>query len=139
MWIEILFVSGMNDHDDEVYKMKQVLDEIQPDKIQINTVVRPPAYSIAKPTSEERLKEIQEILGERSEIVGVFKETHKTAEHNVDGQAIYELLKRRAMTVEQMTVSLEMKREDITASLDQLLKGKFIKSYIFNGEKYYQA
>jgi wyosine [tRNA(Phe)-imidazoG37] synthetase (radical SAM superfamily) len=139
MWIEILFVSRMNDYDDEVYKMKQMLDEIQPEKIHLNTVVRPPAYSIAKPTSEERLREIQKILGERSEIVGVFKETHKTTEHNVDGQAILALLKRRAMTIDQMTVSLAMKKEDILTSLGQLQQGKFIKSYVFNGEEYFQV
>ena len=49
MWIEILFVKGMNDQDEEVYKMKQVIDEIQPEKIHLNTVIRPPAYAIAQP------------------------------------------------------------------------------------------
>jgi len=57
----------MNDHDEEVFRMKQVLDEIQPEKIHLNTVIRPPAYAIAQPVGEERLKEIQKILGERSE------------------------------------------------------------------------
>jgi len=139
MWIEILFVKGMNDHDEEVFKMKQVLDEIQPEKIHLNTVIRPPAYAVAQPVEESRLKEIQKILGERSEIVGVFKETHKTIEHNADGQSILALLKRRAMTLEQMTVSLAMKNDDLSASLKQLHQGKFIKSYMFNGEEYYQA
>jgi wyosine [tRNA(Phe)-imidazoG37] synthetase (radical SAM superfamily) len=139
MWVEILFVKGMNDHDEEVFKMKQVLDEIQPEKIHLNTVIRPPAYAIAQPVGEDRLKEIQKILGERSEVVGVFKETHKTLEHNADGQAILALLKRRAMTVDQMTESLAMRKEDIITSLDQLDLGKFIKSYFFNGEVYYQA
>jgi wyosine [tRNA(Phe)-imidazoG37] synthetase (radical SAM superfamily) len=139
MWVEILFVKGMNDHDEEVFKMKQVIDEIRPEKIHLNTVIRPPAYAIAQPVGEERLKEIQKILGDRSEIVGIFKETHKTQEHNVDGQAILALLKRRAMTVDQMTESLAMRKEEIIASLNQLDQGKFIKSYKFNEEEYYQA
>ena len=139
MWVEILFVKGMNDHDEEVLKMKQVLDEIQPEKIHLNTVIRPPAYAIAQPIGEARLKEIQKILGERSEIVGIFKETHKTQKHNVDEQAILALLKRRAMTVDQMTESLAMHQEEIIASLQQLDLGKFIRSYMFNGEEYYQA
>ena len=84
-------------------------------------------------------KEIQKILGERSEVVGVFKETHKTLEHNADGQAILALLKRRAMTVDQMTESLAMRKEEIITSLDQLDLGKFIKSYLLNEEIYYQA
>jgi wyosine [tRNA(Phe)-imidazoG37] synthetase (radical SAM superfamily) len=139
MWIEILFVKGMNDHDEEVYKMKQVLDEISPEKIHLNTVIRPPAYAIAQPVGEERLKEIQNILGERSEIVGIFKELHTTQEHRVDGQSILALLKRRAMTADQMTVSLEMEKVEILTSLDHMLQEKLIQSYTFNGEEYYQA
>lgn len=139
MWIEILFVKGMNDHDEEVFKMKQVLDEIQPEKVHLNTIIRPPAYAIAKPVGENRLKEIQKILGNRSEIVGIFKETHKTQEHTIDEQAILALLKRRAMTVDQMTESLAMRKEEIITSLKQLTREKFIKSRVFNGEEYYQA
>jgi wyosine [tRNA(Phe)-imidazoG37] synthetase (radical SAM superfamily) len=139
MWIEILFVSGMNDQDDEVYKLKQVIDEIRPEKIHLNTVVRPPAYSIAKPTSEVRLKEIQKILGGRSEVIGIFKDTHTALLHTSDSQIILALLKRRAMTVDQMIISLEMKEEEIQTSLDQLLQGKMIKTYIYNEEKYFQA
>jgi wyosine [tRNA(Phe)-imidazoG37] synthetase (radical SAM superfamily) len=139
MWIEILFVKGMNDHDEEVFKMKQVLDEIQPEKVHLNTVIRPPAYAIAQPVGENRLKEIQKILGNRSEIVGIFKETHKTQEHTIDEQAILALLKRRAMTVDQMTESLAMRKEEIITSLKQLTREKFIKSRVFNGEEYYQA
>jgi wyosine [tRNA(Phe)-imidazoG37] synthetase (radical SAM superfamily) len=139
MWIEILFVSGMNDQDDEVYKLKQVIDEIRPEKIHLNTVIRPPAYSVAKPTSEARLKEIQKILGNSSEVVGIFKDSHKTCIHTSDNQTILALLKRRAMTVDQMVVSLEMKKEEIEASLDQLIKEKFIKTYIYSEENYFQA
>jgi wyosine [tRNA(Phe)-imidazoG37] synthetase (radical SAM superfamily) len=139
MWMEILFVAGINDQDDEVYKMKQVIDEIQPEKVHLNTVIRPPAYSFAQPTSQERLREIQKLLGERSEIVGIFKETHTTKAHTTDGQAILALLKRRAMTVDQMTVSLEMKKKEIVGSLDQLLQEKLIQMYTFNEEEYFQA
>jgi wyosine [tRNA(Phe)-imidazoG37] synthetase (radical SAM superfamily) len=119
--------------------MKQAIDEIQPEKVHLNTVIRPPAYSFAKPVSNERLREIQKILGERSEIIGVFKEKHKTEERNADGEAILALLKRRAMTVDQMVVSMAMKREEIISSLEQLLQGKFIRSYVFNGEEFYQV
>jgi len=139
MWIEILFVRGMNDQDDEVYKLKQVIDEIHPEKIHLNTVIRPPAYSIAQPTSEARLKEIQNILGDKSEVIGIFNNTHEIRIHASDSQTILALLKRRAMTADQMIVSLEIKKEEIEASLEQLIQHKHIKTFIFNGVKYFQA
>jgi predicted transcriptional regulator len=88
---------------------------------------------------EHRLKEIQKILGDRSEIIGIFKETQKSKEHDVDGHAILALLQRRAMTTRQMTESLAMKQEEIIASLNDLLQTKMIRTYRFNGEEYYQA
>jgi wyosine [tRNA(Phe)-imidazoG37] synthetase (radical SAM superfamily) len=129
----------MNDLDDEVYKLKQVIDEIQPERIHLNTVIRPPAYSIAQPTSESRLKEIQGILGDRSEVIGIFKDTHSARIHESDSRTILALLKRRSMTIDQMIVSLEMKKEEIEGSLNQLLQGEFIKKFSFNGEEYFQA
>jgi wyosine [tRNA(Phe)-imidazoG37] synthetase (radical SAM superfamily) len=139
LWIEILFVRGMNDHDEEVFKLKQVIDEIRPERVHLNTVIRPPAYSFAQPVGEGRMKEIQNILGKRSEIIGVFKDVHAAEGHMTDEQAVLALLKRRAMTLEQMTVSLSMEREELRASLEHLQQVKLIKSYLFNGEEYYQA
>jgi len=138
MWIEILFVQGMNDHDDEVYKMKQVLDEIRPDRIHLNTVVRPPAYSIAKPVDERRMNEIRAILGGRSEVIG----THPArahGEHAAETQAILALLKRRAMTVDQMADSLGMQREKLLAAIGTLVGSETVRKNEFNGETYYQA
>lgn len=139
MWIEILFVQGINDHDDEVYKMRQVLDEIQPERIHLNTVVRPPAYSFAKPTSEMRMKEIQKILGDRSEIIGTFQSLQGNANHAIDTEAILLLLKRRAMTVDQMHVSLGIKKDDLVSTLKKMCLSNLAKSYSYDGEEYYQA
>jgi wyosine [tRNA(Phe)-imidazoG37] synthetase (radical SAM superfamily) len=139
MWMEILFVRSINDTDNEVKKLKQVIDEIKPEKVHLNTVVRPPAYTFAQPVGEERMKEIQKILGDRSEIIGVFNGKHKTEKHEANGQTILALLKRRAMTVDQMAASLAMQKEDIVASLNELIQGNSIKSYMYNGEEYFQV
>jgi wyosine [tRNA(Phe)-imidazoG37] synthetase (radical SAM superfamily) len=139
LWLEILFVKGVNDHDDEVLWMKDTIRLIRPDKVQINTVVRPPAEETARPVSEERLKEIQAILGEQCEIIGVFREKHKTEERNADAQAILALLRRRAMTVDGMAASLAMRKEEIVIALHELTHDGFVKSFTFNGEEFFQS
>jgi len=79
-----------------------------------------------------------ENIGERSEIVGIFKETHNRRKRIRRRAGDLALLKRRAWTVDQMTFSLEMKEEEIAGSLDQLLQGKCIRSYIFNGKNIFK-
>lgn len=138
-WLEILFVRGMNDHDDEVQWMKEVIRHIQPDKVHINTVVRPPAEALALPVSEQRMKEIQKIFGERCEIIGVFKEKHKTEERGIDTQAILSLLKRRAMTIEGLMSASSLQKQELVEALHNLEQQQLVKSYRFEGEQFFQA
>jgi wyosine [tRNA(Phe)-imidazoG37] synthetase (radical SAM superfamily) len=43
VWIEILYCRGINDDLSEVAKMKGIMEKINPHRIQLNTVYRPPA------------------------------------------------------------------------------------------------
>ena len=43
IWLEILFCKGVNDTSEELQKMKEVVKQIKPNLIHLNTVVRPPS------------------------------------------------------------------------------------------------
>ena len=43
IWLEILFCKGINDGKEELLRMKNVVDRVRPDRIHLNTVVRPPS------------------------------------------------------------------------------------------------
>jgi wyosine [tRNA(Phe)-imidazoG37] synthetase (radical SAM superfamily) len=43
LWLEVLLVEGVNDSDEDVKRLAAVAAEIEPDRIDLNTVVRPPA------------------------------------------------------------------------------------------------
>lgn len=58
IWLEILLCDGVNTSDQEIQKLDRAAGRIKPDRVQLNTVVRPPAESAAKSVSIERLKDI---------------------------------------------------------------------------------
>ncbi|MBI4797234.1 MAG: radical SAM protein [Desulfarculus sp.] len=58
MWLEILLVAGINDSPRELDRLMAAVRAIAPDKVQINTVVRPPAVAGIRPVEHGRLKEI---------------------------------------------------------------------------------
>jgi len=135
MWMEILFVPASTTKTMKVYKNEtgDTMDFSRRKFTLTRLFVR---QHIHCPSQQVKngLREIQKILGERSEIVGIFKwNTYRASAY---GRRAGDSCapQRRAMTVDQMTVSLEMKEEEIAGSLDQLLQGKCIRSYIFNGE-----
>jgi wyosine [tRNA(Phe)-imidazoG37] synthetase (radical SAM superfamily) len=41
IWLEILFCRGINDDKEEIGKLKEAVENIQPDRVQLNTPVRP--------------------------------------------------------------------------------------------------
>ncbi len=55
--IEILIVKGINDTIEEMQKLNEVLQDIQPDRIDLGTIERPPAYSV-EGVSEKRMREL---------------------------------------------------------------------------------
>ncbi len=69
IWLEVMLVRGINDDLRQIKKMKEVIDRINPDKIQLNSPVRTTAERDVFPVDKNKLKKIKEILGDKCEIV----------------------------------------------------------------------
>ena len=55
--IEILLVKGINDNEDEIKKINEILQFIKPDRVDIGTIDRPPAYRV-KPVAQDKINEL---------------------------------------------------------------------------------
>jgi wyosine [tRNA(Phe)-imidazoG37] synthetase (radical SAM superfamily) len=69
IWLEVMLVKGVNDDLVQIKKLKEIVDKINPDKIQINSPVRTTAEPGVESVSIEKLEVIREILGPAAEIV----------------------------------------------------------------------
>lgn len=110
LWLEILFAEGINDTDDDIYALQKVIDRMRVDRIQLNTVARPPLESFARPVSKERLQEIATMMQEHNpgipvDLLARGAATKNTAETSVHAPAekdivdeIMQMLKRRPCT-----------------------------------------
>jgi wyosine [tRNA(Phe)-imidazoG37] synthetase (radical SAM superfamily) len=65
IWLEILFCKGVNDGKEELLRMKNTVDRIQPDRIHLNTVVRPPFEKWALPLNQKEMEAMRTFFGER--------------------------------------------------------------------------
>lgn len=74
LWLEILLVKGVNDSAGHLKKMAKTAKLIKSDKIQLNTVLRPPAENFACPLSQKELKSINaKFFGGLAEVVSTKK------------------------------------------------------------------
>ena len=69
IWLEIMIIKGVNDRAKHIKLLKNIVDRINPVKIQINSPVRYTAETDILPASKKRLEKYVKLLGPRCEVV----------------------------------------------------------------------
>jgi wyosine [tRNA(Phe)-imidazoG37] synthetase (radical SAM superfamily) len=64
-----MLVSGINDHPEHIKKLKEAIDRINPDKVQLNSPVRTTTEPGILPVTKDKLEQIRGILGPKCEII----------------------------------------------------------------------
>ncbi|MCE5251800.1 radical SAM protein [bacterium] len=137
LWLEIMFIEGMNDSQDELEALMEAVRKIAPDSIQLNTVARPPAETAAKPLSPERMEEIQEFFGDRAEIIASFRGSSQHPESTgIDG--VREYLKRRPGSTGDIAASLGISDREAEELLKRLHESGEIKQSDFFGKQFWE-
>jgi len=72
IWLEVFFVEGVNTSAEQIAKIKDAIESIGPDKVQLNTAVRPTADANIKRLSAEKLEVIAAELGPKCKVVADF-------------------------------------------------------------------
>lgn len=122
MWLEVLLVEGYNDSVDKLEALRAVIDYIEPNKVQINTVVRPPAQTGIQALSAGALQQAQRILGPRAEIIAPLDAREVMAGERQRTEAeVTELLRRRPCTLDDIAAGLNMHRNEALKYIDALL------------------
>lgn len=138
IWLEIMLIKGINDSPPHIQKLKQVISEIKPDKVQLNTVIRPPTEKYARALSLKELKKIQNELGGNCELIASFQKKEQIPSIEGLEKAILSLVRRRPVTVEDISSSLGKHRDEILKYLNFLLEEEKIKYITHQGKKYYE-
>jgi len=135
--IELMVLEGINDDNETIYKLKEIIDKINPNNIEINTPIRPPCEKYAKKVSYERLKEIKEILGEKACIIGTSKKKYKESLNSNILERISSILKIRPCTVENLSNALGLHVSEVGKYLYALKNSENLEYTEIDGKKYY--
>ena len=58
LWLEVLIAEGINDTEEDLQALGEAIGKMRVDRVQLNTVVRPPLEAFARPVSQEKLADI---------------------------------------------------------------------------------
>jgi len=139
IYLEIMLVKDINDSEEEIRRINQFVRELNVNKIQLNTVIRPPGDHTARPLDAEKLQKIKALFDSKLpvEIVADFDRMTSKAYHKDLEQAIIEVLKRRPTRRDEMATALGVHCNEIIKYLQVLEKSKRIKRLRTETEHYY--
>ena len=139
LWLEVFFCEGVNTNDISVQNIAEQIQHINPDKVQINTSVRPIVHAEAARVSEQRLCEIAARLGKSVEVITDFSKQTTAAGKQVDMQTILETLQRRPCTLDDLCAGLGLSKEQLQPALVKLEAISKITDETIDQKKYYKA
>jgi wyosine [tRNA(Phe)-imidazoG37] synthetase (radical SAM superfamily) len=139
IFLEIMLVKGFNDDEEEIRSFRAHLDKMKFSKIQLNTVVRPPGEKSVFPLHREELVEVRSILGEKCEIIMDFKNKRQAMISDENEKRIMDLLKRRPVTVSEISVSLGINRNEVIKWIDIFRENGEAQVVEFREKKYYRS
>jgi wyosine [tRNA(Phe)-imidazoG37] synthetase (radical SAM superfamily) len=136
IWLEIMLIKGFNDTAEELSRIRNAVAEMQPDRVHLNTVVRPPSEIYAKPLSRREMSVARKCLDEDCEIVAEFHAKMTAKAENVE-DAIVEMAGRRPLTILDIAKVLGISETNAERMVRALREKSGIEEKQYMGEKYY--
>jgi len=127
IWLEVFLAGGITDKETEILKIKSWTDRINPERIQLNTAVRPPAEDFVRTVSKERMEEIAEFFGPHCDVIADYSKVHDLGEFHSTRNDVFELLKRRPCSIDDISDGLDLHRNEAIKYVQELLDQNLIR------------
>lgn len=135
--LEIMLVKGINDSPADVRALEAAIARIRPDRIELNTVVRPPADGSARPLGPAALAKIGARLGPKAAVVASFAGKRQApAAGSLEG-SILATVGRRPQTAADIALALGHHRDEVFGALTSLLRRGAIRKLAHGHETYF--
>ncbi|MBE0431996.1 radical SAM protein [candidate division WOR-3 bacterium] len=139
IWLEVMLMKDVNDKPEQIKELRTVIEKIAPDKIHLNTVVRPPSEEYAKPVDVEMLRRISEMLGEKAEVIADFSRQKTQPSQDEHAGSILSMIRRRPITINDLVSTLGLHENEIIKIIEHLIAQKEIAVSRHDGKDYYEV
>jgi len=138
VWMEVFLVGGVNSSPAQAQRIANEARRIKPDRIQLNTCVRPPAEEFAVAVSGKRMAEFARLFTPPGEVVAAFHAAGSAAV-KVNTKAIEDMLRRRPCTMTDIAGAFGMHLNEVSKYVGELVHAGRIRAQRRNGGIYYLA
>jgi wyosine [tRNA(Phe)-imidazoG37] synthetase (radical SAM superfamily) len=139
IWLEIMLCRGFNDENQHIERLRVEIEKICPNRIHLNTVVRPPAEEFAYPLSKEQLEKAAHLLGGKAEILPAECPASPTRVYGEIDREVLLLLERRPCSLEDLSRAFGVSEKDMAASLRKLRDKGTVGYDVYNRTVFYKS
>ncbi len=138
IWLEILVLKGINDQKEELTALKHLLQELSPDRVQLNTAVRPVAHKSARALTQEEMEAVADFLGAGAEVVAAARRM-SPERLAVKDRDLIDMLARRPMTAGDLAQALGFPLAQVRQRLGKLAKSGLVRRDVHQNQDFYRS
>ncbi|MFO7956578.1 MAG: radical SAM protein [Candidatus Brocadiia bacterium] len=127
-WLEVFLLGGVTDVNAEVEALAEQVRRIGPDRVQLNTVTRPPAEDYAYAVPPDEMAGLASRIAGNAEVIADYRRVHDEPAFTARGEDVLELLRRRPCTVEDVASGLGMHRNEAVKYVERFLADGDVRS-----------
>ncbi|MCK4388625.1 MAG: radical SAM protein [Desulfobacterales bacterium] len=122
IWLEVFMLDGINSTETDARQFKHWIERVNPQKVHLNTAVRPSAETYARRVSPEQMARFCKIVGEKAEVIAPFRDSEKHERRLAIEADLLNLLARRPCTLDDISSGLSVHKNEILKYIEPLLK-----------------
>jgi len=138
-WLEVFVLGAYTAIKADFVELVKCADLIGPDRVQLNTVTRPPTESFAIGISRERLTELASMFNPPAEVIADFRAVHGQAEFTASREGILDLLRRRPCSINDIAGGLGIHRNEVVKYVEHLCDEGLLLQTQTEGQLHYRA
>lgn len=136
LWLEVFVIRGLNSSPEDILQIAELAKKFAPDRIQLNTAVRPPAESFVHPISRKGLETLTDYFEPPAEIIAEFSSSFTPAV-KANEDAILAMLRRRPCTMKEISAALGLHINEVSKYIGKLERTHVIRARPSEHEIYY--
>lgn len=138
-WLEVLLVGAISDCEPELAAIRTCVAQIEPDRVLLNTVTRPPAENNTLPVPHGRLVEVAATFSPPAEVLEAFHHPDSSIQSSASRREILALLARRPCTIDDISAGLLMHKTEVLKHVELLTVEGLIEPRSGDKESLYQC
>ena len=139
VWLEVMLLAGITGIRAEVEKIAALARRIRPERVQINTITRPPCEEFAYPVSPDVMAAFARLFGRGASVVSEHRPRRAAGSGTLADGDILALLTRRPCTARGISDGLGLHLGEVTKRLDILIDRRAVTPVRKNGSVFFET